>query len=285
MAYTYLDPSTINIITGSYNIRAIDINGENYFVLLDLAKYLGYVNSNDLLRLLDNSEVAIKHNVLDWSGRSFPMTLIPERALDEICLKIRANRPEIDQFRTYVLNIIGQVRATGMYIPPDILARMNNDPEVSQWFVNQTKSYYDKMQILEAQRKEAENRQRLELMYRTFSDKWHALQNQRNAALITVAKGIVGDISRSIDIGELAKHIWNTDTDIGRNRLFALLRKDGYLLKSVQQYNIPSQDALDRGYLILSEVNYPKTFVTPKGIIHFVEKYKDINLNDESSSS
>ena len=284
MAYTYLDPSTINIITGSQDIRVIDINGENYFVLNDLAKYLGYRDSYNLLRLLDDTEVAIPHNVRDCSGRSFPMTVIPEKALDEICLKIRANRPEVDQFRAYVLNVIGQVRATGMYIPPDILARMDDDPEVSQWFVNKTKSFYDKMQILEAQRKEAENKQRLEYMYRVFSDKWHALQNQRNEDTVVMAQSIVGNLERCIDIGELAKHIWNTDTDIGRNRLFALLRRDGYLLRSTS-VNIPSQDALECGYMILSGVNYPKVYVTPKGQTRFTKLYKDVNINDESSSS
>ena len=285
MAYTYLDPNTINIIFGSYNIRMVAINGETYFVLSDLAKYLGYRDAYNLTRLLDNPEVACPSNVRDTTGRVQLMTCIPERALDEICLQVKANRPEIEQFRAYVLNIIHQVRNTGLFIPPVIAEGMDGDPQVAQIYVNRTNNYFEKMKILEAKLRASENERRLQMIYSTMSNGLHRLETQYNASIVNVAKGIVGDVSRAIDVGELAKHIWNTDTDIGRNRLFYLLRRDGYIMKTYRQYNIPTQKSLDEGLMFASEVNSPKAMVTPKGLEFFTTLYSGYKFDEEDSQS
>lgn len=94
----------------------------------------------------------------------------------------------------------------------------------------------------------------------------------------------------SILIGQLAKILNQNKVDIGQNRLFEKLREEGYLHKSGEQYNGPTQKSMDLGILSVktSVFNNPDgsvrvtrtTKVTPKGQIYFVNKF----LNTESSN-
>lgn len=88
----------------------------------------------------------------------------------------------------------------------------------------------------------------------------------------------------SILIGELAKVLKQNGIDIGQNRLFQTLRQEGYLIKSGEQYNMPTQRSME---LKLFEIKTgsrngsdgtikitrtPK--VTGKGQVYFVNKFK-----------
>lgn len=88
----------------------------------------------------------------------------------------------------------------------------------------------------------------------------------------------------SILIGELAKVLKQNGIEIGQNRLFKTLRDEGYLIKSGEQYNMPTQRSMD---LKLFEIKVgsrnssdgtikitrtPK--VTGKGQVYFVNKFK-----------
>ena len=57
----------------------------------------------------------------------------------------------------------------------------------------------------------------------------------------------------SILIGELAKILKQNGIDIGQNRLFAWMRDKGYLIKSGERYNQPTQYSMDRGLFELKE--------------------------------
>jgi len=90
------------------------------------------------------------------------------------------------------------------------------------------------------------------------------------------------DNIQPINIEELAKLLNTSGIDIGRNRLFELLRKDGYLMKN-SNVNKPTQKALDSGLLMYNIIPLYNgnvctyVYVTPKGIEHFINKYKDLN--------
>lgn len=86
-------------------------------------------------------------------------------------------------------------------------------------------------------------------------------------------------------VGELARHLKANGIDIGRNRLFAELREEGYLLEQGCEKNNPSQRALQLKLFVLEKqiiVNMDKkrksqiskkTLVTPKGQKYFIKKY------------
>lgn len=91
----------------------------------------------------------------------------------------------------------------------------------------------------------------------------------------------------SILVGELAKYLNQNGVHIGQNRLFEELRVSGWLgSRHGEQWNIPTQKGLDRGYFEIKKrvINNPdgtiRTTSTPKvtgkGQIYFVKKYLEI---------
>lgn len=87
----------------------------------------------------------------------------------------------------------------------------------------------------------------------------------------------------SILIGELAKILKQNGVNIGQNRLFAWMRGNGYLIKSGERYNQPTQYSMDRGLFELKEriVTNPDgsvrmtitTKVTGKGQQYFINLF------------
>jgi anti-repressor protein len=88
----------------------------------------------------------------------------------------------------------------------------------------------------------------------------------------------------SILIGQLAKLLKQNGIDIGQNRLFEILREDGYLMNRGERRNMPSQRSMD---LKLMEIKVgsrssvsegTKTTqtakITGKGIMYFINKFK-----------
>lgn len=84
-------------------------------------------------------------------------------------------------------------------------------------------------------------------------------------------------------IGELAKMLRQNGLDIGQNRLFEILRQDGYLGKTGSNRNVPTQKAMDLGLFRIKEtavthsdghVTINRTAkVTGKGQTYFIDRY------------
>lgn len=84
-------------------------------------------------------------------------------------------------------------------------------------------------------------------------------------------------------IGEFAKMLRQNGVDIGQNRLFAMLREDGYLGKVGQNRNVPTQRSMELGLFRIKETaithsdghvtinRTPK--LTGKGQRYFLERY------------
>ena len=89
---------------------------------------------------------------------------------------------------------------------------------------------------------------------------------------------------KAILIGELAKILKQNGIDIGQNRLFEYLRKNGYLCSRGEQYNSPTQRALELKLFEIktTTINNPDgsvrvtrtTKVTPKGQSYFINQFK-----------
>lgn len=95
----------------------------------------------------------------------------------------------------------------------------------------------------------------------------------------------VTDSSDSVDVGEFSKIVKNEHIDIGRNRLFAWLRENKYLMGN----NVPYQKYIENGYFEVIETIkdtpygtkcFSKTLVKGKGQIALVEKLrKEYGMN------
>lgn len=95
----------------------------------------------------------------------------------------------------------------------------------------------------------------------------------------------------SILVGDLAKLICQNGVEIGQKRLFEWLRENGYLIKSGQSKNMPTQRSVENGWIEVKEstvqnpdgsVRITKTpKITGKGQVYFVNKFIKM-ASDES---
>lgn len=98
----------------------------------------------------------------------------------------------------------------------------------------------------------------------------------------------------SISIGDLSKILNANGVDIGRNILFAQLRKLGFLISKGQDYNRPMQRAMNLKLFTIKETAIthsdgriitsltPK--VTGKGQVYFVNRFKKHLVPQESEN-
>ena len=112
---------------------------------------------------------------------------------------------------------------------------------------------------------------------------------QRQAAELEAARpkvifaDAVATSKTCILVGALAKLIKQNGIDIGQNRLFAWLRDNGYLIKSGENKNMPTQAAMDMKLFEVKESHFMDnngtnkttrtTKVTGKGQQYFINKF------------
>jgi len=87
----------------------------------------------------------------------------------------------------------------------------------------------------------------------------------------------------SILVGDLAKILKQNGINVGQNRLFAWMRDNGYLIKSGNSRNMPTQYSMERGWFevqqrVIQVPNgepkvRPTTKVTGKGQMYFVNRF------------
>lgn len=97
------------------SVRAVEINGEPWFVANDVAKALGYSNPSKATN--DHCKKAILRRGNDSLGREQEFKYIPEG--DIYRLIIRSNLPAAERFETWVFDeVIPSIRKTGGYQMP-----------------------------------------------------------------------------------------------------------------------------------------------------------------------
>lgn len=95
----------------------------------------------------------------------------------------------------------------------------------------------------------------------------------------------VATSDQSILIGELAKLMRQNGLEIGQNRLFERLRREGFLCSTGERRNLPTQRSMEQGLMEIKErtINNPDGTVrltmtpkvTGKGQVYFVNKYRE----------
>ncbi len=98
--------------------------------------------------------------------------------------------------------------------------------------------------------------------------------------------------ARILTIGGLANILKYEGVDIGRNRLFKWMRKNGYLVKSGVDRNRPTNFSIDSGILEERKVRVPKKYgyfeevnsavVTMRGRKYFREIFLGGNDNENN---
>lgn len=227
-------------------IRVLSIKGEPWFVGKDVAEKLGYSNTRDALSKhvdeLDKSTVAIYDG-----SQNRNVTVINESGLYSLILSSKL--PKAKEFKHWITSeVLPSIRRTGTYslqTKPD--SYMIDDPiERAKRWIEEKEAYL----ALENKVKQDEPKV-------AFADK-------------------VADASNLIDVGEMAKLLYDENIPIGRNRLFEWLRKEKYLRNN----NEPYQKYIDNGMFTVKECTYKtpygqqvsiKTYITGKGQIFIAE--------------
>ena len=94
--------------------------------------------------------------------------------------------------------------------------------------------------------------------------------------------------SDAITIGQFAKVLNNNNINIGRNRLFTILRDNGYLIKVGKDKNMPKQIYVKQGLFkvaesivktVKGELLTATTLITGKGQMYFLELFSNLTEN------
>lgn len=240
------------------SIRAVEQNGEPWFVAKDIAERLGYSNTRDAVSKHVDPEDVKRDGVAirDAIGRDQIHSIINESGLYSLVLSSKL--PNAKKFKRWVTSeVLPSIRRTGGYIaakaddtPEEIMARallIANDTIQRQ-----------KEHIERANAKIAQDKPKV-----LFADSVSASDS-------------------SILVGELAKLCKQNGVDIGQTRMFEWLRKNGYLMQTGSSRNLPTQRSMDMGLFTIKETTVvhadghttvnrtPK--VTGKGQVYFVNK-------------
>lgn len=231
-------------------IRTVNIDGEPWFVGVDIATALGYSNTRDAIaKHIDNED---KATVAIHDGRQKRnITAINESGLYSLILS--SELPSAKAFKRWVTSeVLPSIRKNGGYIAGQ--ETMSDDELMAR-----------ALQV--AQNKIMERDKQIEIM------KPKAIFADAVAASHT-----------SILIGDLAKLISQNGVSIGQKRLFKWLRDNGYLIKREgSDRNMPTQRSMEMKLFEVKEstisnpdgsvriTRTPK--VTGKGQQYFVNKF------------
>ena len=239
-------------------LRATEIDGEVWFAATDIAKALGYRDANQITRHLDQDEKRWSEGTLsECTHRDLGIRLINESGLYRVLM--RSQRAEAIPFQRWLAHdVVPAIRRDGGYIA----AKEDDDPELIM-----------ARAILVADK----------------AIKRLKEQNAKHEATIAglKPKAMFADAVAASDgtclVGELAKMMRQNGLDIGQNRLFEMLRNDGYLGKVGGNRNVPTQRAMDMGLFRIKEtaithsdghVSVNRTAkVTGRGQLYFIKRY------------
>lgn len=235
-------------------VRAIrDENGEPMFVAKDVCAALSIAPT--AASRLDDDEKGLR--LTQTPGGEQNVLLVTEPGFYKLVM--RSRKPEAKAFQRWVTHeVLPALRREGGYM----VAREDETPEETM-----ARALLLAQGTMERQKRriaglEAEN------------------EAMRPKALFADA---VAASDGTCLVGEFAKMLRQNGVDIGQNRLFAMLREDGYLGKAGQNRNVPTQRSMEMGLFRIKETaithsdghvtinRTPK--LTGKGQRYFLERY------------
>lgn len=236
-------------------IRVADNHGELWFVAKDVCDALGIADPNQSCRHFDNDEKGLF--TIQTPGGEQRVLHVSEPGFYKLVLKSR--KPEAKAFQRWVTHeVLPSIRKQGAYVysdgtePDDVL--MARGLLAAQTIIEK------KNAVIEGQRRE--------------------IDEMRPKALFADA---VAASDGTCLIGELAKMLRQNGVQVGQNRMFEMLRKDGYLGKAGGNRNVPTQRAMEMGLFRIKETavthsdghvtinRTPK--VTGRGQRYFIDRY------------
>jgi anti-repressor protein len=229
------------------SIRALrDEDAEPWFVARDITDALGL--DRTATRRLDDDEKGVRS--MHTPGGIQEMTFVSEAGFYSLVLA--SKKPEAHAFKRWVTHeVLPALRRDGAYVASD-----GDEDDAT-------------------------------LMARALLAAKRAIDRKDRRIAELEPKALFADAVSASDgtclVGELAKMMTQAGFPIGQNRLFSLLRNDGYLGKSGSNRNVPLQRYVERGLFRVKETAITHsdghvtisrtTKVTGKGQRYFIERY------------
>lgn len=234
-------------------IRTIGEGDKIFFCGADVSKALGYTNPSKALT--DHCRCVTKRYIPHPQApdKEIEMSFIPEG--DVYRLITHSKLPTAERFERWVFDeVLPSIRKHGMYATPTTIEQMIADPA-------------NAIKVFSALKQEQERRKELEATV------------EHNAPKVLFAEAVQASHDSCL-VGQLAKMIRQNGKPIGANRMFTWLRDNGWLCKKGENWNMPTQKAVEAGYFEIKETvianpdgstritRTPK--VTGKGQIYFI---------------
>lgn len=226
-----------------------DAEGDPWFVATDVARALDLRDAEKITRRLDRDEFRTLSK--GTSGMQRDYAIISEAGLYGAVLS--SKKPEAKAFKRWVTHeVLPAIRRDGGYM----VAKADETPEETM-----ARAVLIAQKTIERQNKQIEEMRPKAV----FAD------------AVSVSKS-------TILVGDLAKILHQNGFRVGQNRLFALLRDQGFLCKKKgDMWNMPTQRAREMGLFKVKEtaithsdghVTVSKTVkVTGKGQIYFINRF------------
>lgn len=239
------------------DLEVLIIDGKEHFPATDVARKLGYSNTNDAINRHCRKDGVVFHEVIDSLGRTQQKKFITEGNLYRLITNSKL--PDAEKFESWVFDeVLPVIRKTGGYVANEDLFLQTYLPQADE----QTK-----------------------LLFKTTLQ---TIKKQNDQIAQMKPKVLFADAvetsESSVLVGELSKILRQNGVDIGQNRLFEWLREEGFLIrKKGESFNLPTQRSMDMGLFEIKKrtINNPdgsiRTTRTPKvtgkGQIYFVQKF------------
>lgn len=203
---------------------------EPLFLAKDVANWIEYSESNvsKLVSLVDENEKV--RSIITTLGGSQEAWLLTEDGLYEVLMQSR--KPIAKAFKREVKEILKSIRKHGAYMTPQTLEKAILNPDTM-------------IQLCTMLKEEQEKRRKVESENQKL-----AIENEDMKPKAEFYDTVT-DSKDAISMAEVAKVL---DYNIGRNKLFELLKKKKILDKS----RVPYQRFVDAGYFRVIETKYTK---------------------------
>jgi len=238
------------------NVRVIEVDNEPWFVGKDVAEILGYAETANMRKLLDETE----YKEIDPQSRLFTgfvqngMSLEPNKNIRRMLLVNESGLYQAifgstlegaKKFKKWVTGeVLPTIRKHGAYMTDRTLEEALANPDFG-------------IKLLTKLKEEKEARKKLE----------EKIEEDKPKVIFADA---VSSSNTSILIGDLAKILKQNGYNTGQKRLFEILRGEGFLMKSGSSRNMPTQKAMEMKLFEVKET----TINNPDGSIRITKTTK-----------
>lgn len=237
---------------GESPVRVVMQNESPWFVAADVAKILELGNPRSSIALLDDDEKGV--HTVDTPGGAQQLAIINESGVYSLVL--RSRKPEAKAFKRWITHeVLPDIRKHGMYMKSELVEEFILNPDTMIDVLNKYKEEKEK-------RIAAEDLLHLQTPKVIFAD-------------------AVTECDGTISMADLACFLNQNGVNIGQNRLYDWLRKQGYLGTRPDKHNRPTQKAMNLGLFTTKESIFDyegtpmitlTTRVTGHGQVYFINK-------------